>query len=391
MIFSKKKHMIKTPFMSTHQLLREWPPGYGGVERVAHELGVFWGGVVWSFDAQGASRDMDDPVCVSYRRKKLLRLRLSRRLVIPLPSCNLFSLLVSPYPLHGHLPSPAVFLVLLIAKAISPRRKITVHWHCFLEKRNDFIGFLYGFYQDFSLALIPFFSGIITTSPALRDSLIESGCSKAKIIVVPCSLSEDQESSLLAIDRLNNKNFPLPRPLSVLFIGRLDSYKRLDWLLLSLSYLQTAWTLHVVGDGPRRGLYEALSDELLLSKKFGSVHFYGRLAERQKLDHLKDADVLVLPSESSNEAFGIVQLEAMASGLPALSFSRMRSGMGWVCSIPSLRWSQSPDSLHEILSTLGTTPGLLSRAGQEARQRYLKLFSRNSWEKNLAQYKNFLI
>ena len=139
---------------------------------------------------------------------------------------------------NGHLPSPAVFLVLLIAKAISPKRKITVHWHCFLEKRNDFIGFLYGFYQDFSLALIPFFSGIITTSPALRDSLIESGCSKAKIIAVPCSLSEDQESSLLAIDRLNNKNFPLPRPLSVLFIGRLDSYKRLDWLLLSLSYLQ---------------------------------------------------------------------------------------------------------------------------------------------------------
>ena len=35
------------------QLLREWPPGYGGVERVAHELAAVWGGTVWSFDAQG--------------------------------------------------------------------------------------------------------------------------------------------------------------------------------------------------------------------------------------------------------------------------------------------------------------------------------------------------
>ena len=39
----------------TEQLLREWPPCYGGVERVAHELAAVWGGVVWSFDAQGFS------------------------------------------------------------------------------------------------------------------------------------------------------------------------------------------------------------------------------------------------------------------------------------------------------------------------------------------------
>ena len=33
------------------QLLREWPPGYGGVERVAHELALVWGGIVYSLDA----------------------------------------------------------------------------------------------------------------------------------------------------------------------------------------------------------------------------------------------------------------------------------------------------------------------------------------------------
>ena len=34
------------------QLLREWPPGYGGVERVAHEMASVWGGAVYSFDVQ---------------------------------------------------------------------------------------------------------------------------------------------------------------------------------------------------------------------------------------------------------------------------------------------------------------------------------------------------
>ena len=372
---------------ATHQLLREWPPGFGGIERVAHELGMFWGGDIWSFDAQGASRKLDDPLRVSYRRRKLLCLRLSRRFLIPIPSANLISLLFSQNPLHGHLPSPAVLLVLLIAKAIRPGRKITVHWHCFLEKRNNFIGLFYCFYQTLSLALIPFFSGIITTSPILRDALIESGCSGTKIIVVPCSLSDVQESSLLAFDRSNKDCMLSTSPFRVLFIGRLDSYKRLDWLLKSLARLQKTWVLHVVGDGPRRDFFEALSNNALRSNKFGSVHFYGKVSEDEKLDRLKDADVLVLPSDSSNEAFGIVQLEAMASALPALSFSRDRSAMGWVCSIPALSWSQSPDKLDEILNRLVNTPGLCSLAGQEARLRYLSLFSRSAWRKNLAKYK----
>ena len=43
------------------QLLREWPPGYGGVERVAHELALVWGGAVYSFDAQPQRRREQGP------------------------------------------------------------------------------------------------------------------------------------------------------------------------------------------------------------------------------------------------------------------------------------------------------------------------------------------
>ena len=53
--------------------------------------------------------------------------------------------------------------------------------------------------------------------------------------------------------------------------------------------------------------------------------------------------MLVLLSDRSNEAFGIVQLEAMAAGRIALSFDRPRSGMGcraaaWIALVAVARW-----------------------------------------------------
>ena len=54
-------------------------------------------------------------------------------MVIPLPSQGLWSMLCSRRPLHGHLPSPGVFLVLVLARVLHPRRWVSVHWHSFLE------------------------------------------------------------------------------------------------------------------------------------------------------------------------------------------------------------------------------------------------------------------
>ena len=137
----------------------------------------------------------------------------------------------------------------------------------------------------------------------------------------------------------------------MLYIGRHDSYKRLDWLLEALQTLRSPWQLAVVGDGPKRKQFERLADHLF--PQTSPVHFYGRLDEAGKLHHLSASDVLVLPSDSSNEAFGIVQLEAMAAGWPSLAFDQSRSGMGWVGRLSGLHWSQSPEGLPEVLQRLG--------------------------------------
>ena len=57
--------------MAIQQLLREWPPGYGGIERVAHELSDCWGGVTYSLDVQGQACLRQDALPVTYPRKRL--------------------------------------------------------------------------------------------------------------------------------------------------------------------------------------------------------------------------------------------------------------------------------------------------------------------------------
>ena len=114
------------------QLLREWPPGFGGVERVAHEYAQLSAGIVYSFDVQRHSSTLRDPLAVTYSRQRLHSIRFVGRLFIPLPSISLIKLLFSSSPLHGHLPSPGVLLLLFLARILNPNRHVSAHWHAFL-------------------------------------------------------------------------------------------------------------------------------------------------------------------------------------------------------------------------------------------------------------------
>ncbi|QNG28273.1 glycosyltransferase family 4 protein [Synechococcus sp. HK01-R] len=362
------------------QLLREWPPGYGGVERVAHELASVWGGTVYSFDAQGLAQRQQDALPVTYRRQRLACTVPLGRLRLPLPSRALWRLLRDPQPLHGHLPSPGVLLVLLLARLLRRRRRVTAHWHSFLDPDPSLNGVLFELYQRLALWGLPLLSAVVTTSPLLAQELVRCGCRPERVQVLPCCLSAAQEALALALPPRTPRQGD---PLRLIFIGRLDSYKRLDWLLEALATLQTPWQLAVVGDGPQRLALEALSQALVAASAWGCVRFHGRLPEAAKQRELAAAEVLVLPSDRCHEAFGIVQLEAMAAGIPALAFQLPRSGMGWVGQLPDLDWPQTPEALPAVLQRLAASPGLRARLSVQARERYQRLFARCIWEPQL--------
>jgi glycosyltransferase involved in cell wall biosynthesis len=79
-------------------------------------------------------------------------------------------------------------------------------------------------------------------------------------------------------------------------------------------------TLEVIGDGPEREHLEALAQSLNLG---GLVEFPGWLSNDVARKRLRDTDALVVTSKF--DAYGVVVLEAMASGRPVLASDKVVS------------------------------------------------------------------
>ena len=96
----------------------------------------------------------------------------------------------------------------------------------------------------------------------------------------------------------------LPRPIAV-YAGRLAVEKNVD------AFLQMPWSGSklVIGDGPERARLE---------RRFAAATFVGYRYGEDLAAHLAAADVLVFPSRT--DTFGLVNLEAMACGVPVAAY-----------------------------------------------------------------------
>lgn len=96
----------------------------------------------------------------------------------------------------------------------------------------------------------------------------------------------------------------LPRPIAI-YVGRVAAEKNIE------SFLSTQWTGSkiVVGDGP------ALTT---LKAKYPDVHFLGSKKGKELGDCYRSSDLFVFPSKT--DTFGMVNIEAMACGLPIAAY-----------------------------------------------------------------------
>jgi len=139
---------------------------------------------------------------------------------------------------------------------------------------------------------------------------------RGKCKVIPIGINVDR---FHATPRLRE------RALQLLFVGRLRYYKGLDTLLHALPHIPGVH-LTIVGVGPMQTMCQTLTRELELTDR---VTFAGEIDDADLPSYYQQADLFVLPSNARSEAYGIVLLEAMASGLPCIT-TELGTGTSWI-------------------------------------------------------------
>jgi len=112
---------------------------------------------------------------------------------------------------------------------------------------------------------------------------------------------------------------PYKKPV-LLFVGGLDTahaFKGLSLLLDTLVLVQQYdWHLVVVGDGNLKETYCAQAQDKGLESR---VTFAGNVSQEDLPRYYRLADMHLFPSTKRAEAFGLVALEAAASGIPTIA------------------------------------------------------------------------
>lgn len=219
---------------------------------------------------------------------------------------------------HLHSPNPTA--VLSYFASGHPGRLVVTHHSDIIRQR-----LLKFAYEPWLRRLMSRANGIICFSPNYLDSSDVLSRYRDKCRVIPHGLdpavfnnyNEDQVS---AIRRLFGDRI-------VLAVGRLVYYKGFDILIRAL--VGTDATLLLIGTGPLREHLQKVARHCGIAHR---VHLLGEVPDVVPYYHA--ARVFALPSVARSEAFGIVQLEAMACGTPVIN-TQIDSGVPFV-------------SLHEV-------------------------------------------
>jgi glycosyltransferase involved in cell wall biosynthesis len=136
--------------------------------------------------------------------------------------------------------------------------------------------------------------------------LVESDFNVAeKTIKIPNGLNLSEFKNL---KRRKNEN----KEKILLYVGRLEEYKGVQYIIQSLPELQD-FKLRIVGKGPYENELHNITEKLGVGER---IEWLKNLSREELLDCYADADIFLMLS--SHESYGITAAEALASGTPCV-------------------------------------------------------------------------
>lgn len=177
-----------------------------------------------------------------------------------------------------------------------------------------------------------------------------------------------------------------------LFVGRLVYYKGCHVMIEAFARAAGAdrrFRLDIVGTGPLEPELKKQTEELGLTDQ---IYFHADVSDDELVRYLKECDVFVLPSLQRSEAFGLVQIEAMAFGKPVIN-TRLPSGVPYVSLHGETGLTVEPGNVTELaeaMQYLAEHPSERQQMGKRARERMEEQFRMDTMlERVLHLYEEF--
>jgi glycosyltransferase involved in cell wall biosynthesis len=268
-----------------------------------------------------------------------------------------------------HAPNMLAALALMMARVPG---KVVVHWHADVVNH----GWLGKLIQPLERLMLRRADAIVATSQAYADSSPLLRRFKDKVHIVPIGISDPRNDG---VDRVVMPmavlgQIPHGVPL-ILAVGRLVPYKGFDVLIDAARELPSDCRVVIAGGGEE---YAKLESRIRENKVEDRVVLAGRLDDDTLKALFRRAAIFCLPSVSRAEAFGVVLLEAMAQGLPAVATDIAGSGVPWVNLHDATGLNVPVDDASALaagLLQLLADPGQRAQMGYEARRRFENEFT----------------
>ena len=264
-----------------------------------------------------------------------------------------------------HEPNP---WALLAYAAVRPRLPLAVWFHSDVIRPKLQYDL---FYAPIARPAYRHASRFIVSSPALAAQSAVLQPFRDRVTVIPFGIDVDRWCPTPPITkRANEIRTSSDRPI-VMFAGRHVPYKGVQVLIEAASSLDV--TVVILGDGPMRQAWSALAAEHRGPARF---IFPGEVDDDEMHAHLIACHVFVLPSVTPQEAFGFVQLEAMACGKPVISTS-LPTGVPWVNETGVVVPPNDIQALRRAIHRVTQDPAMAARLGAAGKARARAEFGMN--------------
>jgi glycosyltransferase involved in cell wall biosynthesis len=267
-----------------------------------------------------------------------------------------------PDIVHLHLPNPAAALAVLLSGF---RGRLVVTWHSDVIRQH----WLSKIYSPIQRVLLNRCSAIVASSPNYIESSEELSRFKNRCHVIPYGIdsSKFEDSDLAAVRSIREKFGPK----IVLMVGRLVYYKGVEYAVRAMNMI--GGHLLIIGDGPLKEPLQRQARDLGVADR---ISFLGKV-HGSITPYYQASDVFLLPSIARSEAFGIVQLEAMACGKPVVN-TYLATGVPFVSvhgetgiTVPP----GSPEAIASAVNRLLDDSELRTAYGHAAKRRVQDEFS----------------